>query len=610
MKFLKNFSLVLALFLLLTLCIGCGNSNNNTTPPNDDDTPSDVVTPDDGGETPDDGGETEQIDLSNVLFKDVTTEYDGQVHTIEPENVPEGIVVAYENNSKINAGEYTVKLIMSKDDVELKTLTAKLTITKRSASVTIDNQKSSVDDLQELTYTVEGVIGEDDLGVELFVDSSSSGIKEIKGAWNNENYDVTFNVATYTFTDDLFNSSSLTATSPFLPNFAPFSLYDNTCFSNSVITSISFPFHSFASGYNKNSYNLFVPIYVVKNDFSTRQSECTVANGKLVILDLTGKLNNIKQGDWVTCDNLNIVVGENETLAFGDPTMTVLPGFLRDNGTYGFWNRIFDNKGQNNHSLIFEIEGYKTKESTNTNNGFVEDNIDYISFLGDSISTYSGISNSTSYNSTIGSNAIWYPNNNYGGANLAASDTWWHQTASQLGYQICVNNSWSGSVINSSQTYNVRAKNLHNNSKHAPDVIVIFMGVNDYAAKTTVGTYNGTTTAPINPTNFSEAYGRVLTNIKETYPDAEIFCCTFLSDRKRMSSDVNGAGISINDYLNAIKTIATNLGANVIDLYNDSGINGSNISTYTVDRLHPNAIGMDLITNTVVEAITEVLKAN
>ena len=176
MKFLKNFSLVLALFLLLTLCIGCGNSNNNTTtPPNDDDTPSDVV-------TPDDGGETEQIELSNVLFKDVTTEYDGQVHTIEPENVPEGIVVAYENNSKINAGEYTVKLIMSKDDVELKTLTAKLTITKRSASVTIDNQKSSVDDLQELTYTVEGVIGEDDLGVELFVDSSSSGIKEINSS--------------------------------------------------------------------------------------------------------------------------------------------------------------------------------------------------------------------------------------------------------------------------------------------------------------------------------------------------------------------------------------------------------------------------------------------
>ena len=343
----------------------------------------------------------------------------------------------------------------------------------------------------------------------------------------------------------------------------------------------------------------------MKKDFSTKKSECTVENGKLVILNLTSKLYGVKQGDWVTCDNLNIVVGDNETLAFGDSNMTVLPGFLRNDGTYGFWNKIFDTKGSNNHSLVFDIEGYRTK--IKTDDGFADDDIDYISFLGDSISTYSGISNSTSYNPTIGSNAVWYPNNNYTGANLALSDTWWHQTATQLDYEICVNNSWSGSVVNTSQTYNVRAKNLHNTTNNAPDVIVIFMGVNDYAAGTAVGSYNGTTTAPLNPKNFSEAYGRTITNIKDTYPNAEIFCCTFLSDRKRMSTDVNSAGISINEYLNAIKTIATNLGVNVIDLYNESGINGNTISSYTVDKLHPNAVGMDLITKVVVEKIKEKL---
>ena len=322
-------------------------------------------------------------------------------------------------------------------------------------------------------------------------------------------------------------------------------------------------------------------------------------------MDLTNKLLDVNKGDWVTCDGLNIVVGKDETLAFGDSTMTVLPGFLRNNATFGFWNRIFANKGGNNHSLIFNIEGYKT--GVQTESGFVEDDINYISFLGDSISTYSGISNSTSYNPTIGSNAIWYPNNNYTGANIAPSETWWYQTANDLGYEICVNNSWSGSVVNTAQTYNVRAKNLHNNLMHAPDIIVVFIGVNDYAANTVVGSYDGTTTCPSTPANFSEAYGKMLITIKNTYPKAKVFACTFLADRKRMSSDVNGAGISILDYLNAIKTISGNLGVNVIDLYNDSGINGSNISSYTVDKLHPNSVGMDLITYTVVAAINDCL---
>lgn len=581
---------LLFVMLFLLFCVGCHNTDSG----NDEPTiqpPTEIVPTE----------KTPEINLDGVVFEGKTVDYDGSVHSLFVNNVPEGISVSYENNDQVNAGVYEVIAKLSNDGEVLKTLTAELIINKAKASVVVDNKQSSINDISELTYTVNGVIGNDDLGIKLSVDNSSTGVKEIKGTWNNPNYDVTFNTATYTFTESLFNSSSLTAGSEFLPSYAPFSLYDTTYFSDSVVTSISFPFHSFVSGYDKYSSNLFIPIYVVKNDFSTKQSECTVENGKLVILDFTNKLIDVKQGDWVTCDGLNIVVGKDETLAFGDSTMTVLPGFLRNNGTYGFWNRIFANKGANNHSLIFNIEGYKTGVSTDS--GFVEDDINYISFLGDSISTYSGISNSTSYNPTIGSNVIWYPNNNYTGANLAAKDTWWYQTANELGYEICVNNSWSGSVVNTAQTYNVRAKNLHNNLMHVPDIIVVFIGVNDYAANTSVGSYDGTTTAPTNPSNFSEAYGRMLYTIKNTYPDAVVFTCTFLSDRKRMSSDVNGAGISITEYLNAIETISGNMGVNVIDLYNDSGINGSNIATYTVDRLHPNALGMDLITNTVVEAI-------
>ena len=77
--------------------------------------------------------------------------------------------------------------------------------------------------------------------------------------------------------------------------------------------------------------------------------------------------------------------------------------------------------------------------------------------------------------------------------------------------------------------------------------------------------------------------------MKETYPQAEIFCCTFLPDRKRFTSNTNSKGYKDEDYNNAIRTIAKNLDVNLIDLFLLSEINSSNITTYTVDKLHPNA---------------------
>ena len=399
----------------------------------------------------------------------------------------------------------------------------------------------------------------------------------------------------------LFDSSSLSNyASPFLPSYAPFSLYDTGLFSGTVVTSISFPFDSLASGYSVDSPDLYMPVYVVKNDFTTKRSECTLENGKKVILDFTGKLSGVSRGDWLTVDGLNIVVGEDETLAFGDTDMAVLPMFLRNDGTYGFWNKVFETKGGNNHSLIFKIEGYRTTEDKRPENSDKK----YISFMGDSISTYEGWSNGTSYNSTIGGNKVWYPNNNYNGANLTVDQTWWSLTAKGLGYEIAVNNSWSGSVVCNTQAYNVRAKNLHNTSTGAtPDVVVIFMGVNDYAAGTAVGNYDGTAEPPANPTNFSEAYGRMIKNILDKYEGVEIYCCTFLPDRKRFSGSVNNNGIDESAYNNAIITIAKNMGVNVIELYKDSGINAANISQNTVDKLHPNKDGMEKIAKLVISEI-------
>ena len=87
-----------------------------------------------------------------------------------------------------------------------------------------------------------------------------------------------------------------------------------------------------------------------------------------------------------------------------------------------------------------------------------------MSILGDSISTYAGVSNNTAYNSTIGSNAVYYSSGSLGGQ----QETWWQQAIDALGMQLLVNNSWSGSCVlhprqgAGSEGYLDRCVNLHN----------------------------------------------------------------------------------------------------------------------------------------------------
>lgn len=399
------------------------------------------------------------------------------------------------------------------------------------------------------------------------------------------------NVAVEKTAEVLFDSSDMQSyASPFLPSYAPFALYDTTVFSDTVITSISFPYYGLAEGYDVNSEGLYMPVYVIKSDLSAKREEC-----RRTLLDFTGKLEGVKSGDWLTVDGLNITVAADETLAFGDTDMAVLPMFLRDNGTYGFWNKVFDAKGSNNHSLIFKIEGIRGNGSIPSN----DDGINAISFLGDSITTYAGWSNNTEHNQSIGGNALWYPNNSYAGADLPVEATWWHRVFTALDYTLCVNNSRSGSKVTDPHTYNVRSKNLHNTSDNiSPDIVVILMGINDFGAGIQVGNYDGTTTPPAFPATFSEAYGKLIQTIKDTYEGVEIYCCTVLPDEKR---DTVSGGES--EYNAVIKLLAENMDVNLIDLYTESGINTQNISSYTVDKLHPNSVGMEKMAEVIINTI-------
>ena len=236
-------------------------------------------------------------------------------------------------------------------------------------------------------------------------------------------------------------------------------------------------------------------------------------------------------------------------------------------------------------SSLFNNKGNKETIKEDTLSG------KYISFMGDSITTYSGWNNSTVYNSTIASNAVWYTSDKLSSVN----DTWWKRTVDKLDLKLCVNNSWSGSQVTTTQgelaaACMTRSENLHNDNKNiTPDIIVVYIGINDYNRGISLGSFDGVSdiydtskgTYIGNLSEFADAYATMVHKIRKAYPKADIYLGTLV----QYSTDL----VSWNE---VIKEIAVAFNCNVIDFYNDTPITSSNKGTYTIDNLHPNSLGM------------------
>ena len=118
-----------------------------------------------------------------------------------------------------------------------------------------------------------------------------------------------------------------------------------------------------------------------------------------------------------------------------------------------------------------------------------------ISVLGDSITTYLGyIPSGFSY---------FYP---YPTADLTdVNQTWWMQFINAYGMKLLVNNAWSGSAVagsSSSAAHMMTRLQYLYIGEIKPEVILIFIGANDAPSPY------------ISLTQFDEAYGRMIQNIK------------------------------------------------------------------------------------------------
>lgn len=234
-----------------------------------------------------------------------------------------------------------------------------------------------------------------------------------------------------------------------------------------------------------------------------------------------------------------------------------------------------------------------------------------ISILGDSISTCEGISDNIVYNTTLSSNQSRYYAKNVAYTMTEATleldsweNTYWGQTITNFNLDLCVNNSWRGTSVStargaSSCTSGTRATQLHNDNENiTPDMIVIYIGTNDKSANAPVlgfdsidDLYDGTSyTADCS--YFDVAYATMVLKIKKQYPNADIYLCNLIYN------DTLGQA-----YNKAIEKIATEFDCTLVDFSTLVPI--WSWSGHTMDGLHPNKNGFDLMANILIHTIQE-----
>lgn len=251
-----------------------------------------------------------------------------------------------------------------------------------------------------------------------------------------------------------------------------------------------------------------------------------------------------------------------------------------------------------------------------------------ISILGDSISTFYGVSDGVAAdttNSTIKDSVLYYDESHAKALGVTRESTWWQRTADALGAEILVNNSWSGSYIKDASTntrstpgaYLDRCVNLHDNTGANtgtnPDIILVYMGTNDYYKyKTTHGSADSVDYSALSsktgndyiPSSVAEAYAIMLYKMKLAYPNAEIYCLNVLES----SSSDN----SLKSFNSMIAGVAKNMSAKYVDIAENSGIKkGESYENYvpfddgdgTPNSLHPNSTGMYSISQCVIDII-------
>lgn len=227
-----------------------------------------------------------------------------------------------------------------------------------------------------------------------------------------------------------------------------------------------------------------------------------------------------------------------------------------------------------------------------------------ISILGDSISTFEGyIPKADGFNLE---HLARYPQDNL---LKDVNETWWMQVITCLDAKLGINDSWRGATVsgaapvttgttgeNASMANLTRIQNLGSNG--TPDIILFYGGTNDLAHVSKVGSFDSST-APTTVDlttkkwdNLADGYVNTLLRLQYFYPDAQIVCLLPTYTTSYYSNNKLAQGNEV------LADICEHYGVSYVDL-RECGIDISDLP----DGIHPGEVGMDYISNTVIECM-------
>ncbi len=242
--------------------------------------------------------------------------------------------------------------------------------------------------------------------------------------------------------------------------------------------------------------------------------------------------------------------------------------------------------------------GTEEEEESEQTPLLVKDGVITVSIVGDSVSTFTSYTPVGYYD--------YYPEY---GAIQSVDETWWQMVIDEFEMELYVNASSAGSTCTGDSTgtedpqcgcNEFRTDALYGPKGECPDVILVYMGINDFLNSVPLGDNDGTREVEEGEIdNFADAYTLMLDKLQAKYEDA-IICCFTLPQIGNYGTVVpyvqfvNDDGYRIIHYDACIKRIAQNKGCQVIDLY-DCGIRVDNLHFMTSDGVHPTQEGMMFI---------------
>ena len=264
----------------------------------------------------------------------------------------------------------------------------------------------------------------------------------------------------------------------------------------------------------------------------------------------------------------------------------------------------------------------------------------YVSVLGDSISTFDGISNDGQINSSLSDHAVYY---NSVRSPYRWEDTYWGRVITETGMQLCVSNSWGSAttvgngwedrLYRDSAPY--RATRLDRDDGTKPDVILVYMGTNDlrrgdghaygdlysrlwnvnadrrgavvesWFADVLEASHNGTDLTPGTAyTTFDQAYALALYLMTQKYPDAEIVCLGLENTNETENFSIQRQA----KYNLVIRELAEYFGGIYVDSCGEySEITAENAHCYGDDAiaLHPNSAGHAAMARMILKTLAQ-----